>query len=225
MPISRFAKIATGVMVLIVAGFLVGIQLSTAGNISPAQLLLTGADLPVGARVQMQTALTPGSQGNGFVNEDGTDIVHGYIDGARVEYLVPLAQGINSDKNSTLVNSYIANGVYRFSDKQVAASEYQRLKKVFSDWAVPADYNSLADHQSVTFEIASDSEAPAATMRWLFVQRDQFLIVLAMPGPLQVSPSKLQQNGGSLMTTEEAADYNRAVDDLFAANVSLLQRR
>jgi hypothetical protein len=207
-----------------VAGFLVGIQLSTAGNIGPEQLLLAKADLPAGARVQMQTALTPGSWGNGFVNEDGTDIVQGYRDGARVEYLVPLAQGVDSD-NSSVINTYIANGVYRFSNKQAAASEFQRLSKAFSDWAMPADLTSLADRQSVTFEITGDSEVPAATMRWLFVQRDQFLIVLAMPGPLQVSPSKLQQNGGSLMTTEEVADYNRAVEDLFAANVSLLQRR
>ena len=82
---SRILKIAAGLIVL-VGLLLLGLRLSTAGDISSEQLLLKLSDLPAGSHVQVRGPLVPGSQANGFINRDGTDIVKEYISGERVDF-------------------------------------------------------------------------------------------------------------------------------------------
>ncbi|HET7087758.1 MAG TPA: hypothetical protein VFL17_03820 [Anaerolineae bacterium] len=225
MQLTHHIRVAAIGAALLVAAFLSGTQFGVAQDVSPDQLLLKVSDLPQGAQVQIQGPLTPGAWSNGFVNKDGTDIVQGYIDGARADFMVPLVQVESTSGTQSMARTYIANFVYRFADRRSAANEFQRLQSVFSSAATPTDAGS-SGRQSVIFEVGGDEEVPYATMRWLFVLRGKFLIVLAMPGPLQNSALGAAKQSNDMPLTEQAIDgYNQAIDDLFAANMALLQGR
>ena len=227
MQLTRILKVAAILGAFLVAVVLGGIKLSEAGEPSPDQLLLKLSELPIGAHVQIQGPLIPGSQGNGMVNRDGTDIVQGYTTGARVDFITPLVQVKSTSGEQSMAQSYIGNFVYRFSDERAAAIEFQRLKDMFSSHALAAPVTNIQSpgRQSVKFQIG-DGEISYATMQWLFVQRGKFLIILAIPGPLQQTANGVAKQSADFPLTDQAAvSYNTAVEKLFGTSKALLENR
>ncbi len=222
---SRILKIAAGLIALV--GLLsLGLQLSIAGDTSSEQLLLKLSELPTGSRTQIRRPLVPGSQANGFVNKDGTDIVKGYIDGERVDFMVPLAKIESAPAEQSTSEAYISHLVYRFSSEQAAASEFQRLVTMIKSGpgAITSQTNDSPSKQSIVF-VGEDSEIPGATHRWFFMQRGKFLLALYSPGPMQDSALQAAHNSGYPLTQTDLDNINRAKELLFAANVSRLQSR
>ena len=222
---SRILKIAAGLIVL-VGLLLLGLRMSTAGNISSEQLLLKLSELPAGSRTQVRRPLVPDSQANGFVNKDGTDIVKGYIDGERVDFMVPLAKIEGALPERSTSESYISHLVYRFSSERAAANEFQRLVAMIKSWpgAITSQTSDSSIKQSIVF-VGEDSEILGATHRWFFMQRGKFLLVLYSPGPMQNSALHAAQSYGVPLTQTDLDNINRAKELLFAANVSRLQSR
>ena len=222
---SRILKIGAGLIVL-VGLLLLGLRLSTAGDISSEQLLLKLSDLPAGSHVQIRGPLIPGSPANGFVNKDGSDIVKGYMDGERVDFMAPLAKIEGAPPERSTSEAYIAHLVYRFSSERAAANEFQRLVAMFRSerGVVTSQTSDSSSKQSVVF-VGEDDEMPGATHRLFFMQRGKFLLVLYSPGPMQNSALQAAQSYGYLLTQTDLDNINHAKETLFAANVSRLQSR
>jgi hypothetical protein len=222
---SRIPKTAAGLIVL-VGLLLLGLRLSTAGDISSEQLLLKLSDLPAGSRTQVRGPLVPGSQANGFINRDGTDIVKEYMDGERVDFMVPLAKIEGAPTERSTSEAYISHLVYRFSSERAAANEFQRLVAMIKSWpgAITSQTSDSSSKQSIVF-VGGDSEIPGATHRWFFMQRGKFLLALYSPGPMQNSALQAAQSYGYPLTQTNLDNINRAIEVLFAANVSRLQSR
>lgn len=212
----------------VIAVVLIGSQFSSARDINPEQLLLQISDLPKDTRIQVQSALTPGSWRNGLITRDGADIVQGYVSGARIDLMTPLVGLENTSKGRSMSEAYIMNLAYRFMDESAAASEFQRqvgIMKSESAGQVVALKSEPSSGQMITFE-AADKEIPSATWRWFFLQRGKYLLVLGMPGPLQSLTTGLNKQATALdLTMQSIEAYNQAVDSLFKANVAILQSR
>lgn len=225
MSISRSIRVTTIGMILLALVLMLGIQYVTARSINPDQFLLRISDLPQGAKIHVQSPLSPGAWTNGFVGKDGSDFVHGYVDGARSDFMVPLVEIEDASGNRSMANTYLANFVYRFADEQSAANEFQRLTDLFSSGPTAAKVSS-PDRHSVTIDIGGGADAPSETMRWLFTQRGRFLIVLSMPGPLRSSPAdQIKQSITLPVAAQSIEAYNQAVDRLFKTNAAVLQSR
>lgn len=223
---SRILNLKVIVGLATLAGaILLGLQLSTAGDISPEQLLLKLSDLPSGSSIQIQSPLIPGSADNGMVDKDGTDIVQGYIAGARVDFMVPLVKMEGMPEDQAMAQAYVAHLVYRFANERAAANEFQRLVAVMkSQPNGMLESRNSSPSPSVVFEV-KDNEVTFATHRWFFMQRGKFLVILSMPGPMQALASDIGQNYGYQLTQKAIEDFNRATDTLFTTNVSLLESR
>jgi hypothetical protein len=182
----------------------------------PAQRVLALADLPDGATQVTEHALRPNSPGNGYVNKDGQDYVHGYIDGARTRYTVP----VGSDGLSV----YISNYVYRFADQRAAATEYARLQNWMSAYAT--DISIDAGHM-VTFHV-DYSEGAGLASRTTFIHRGPYVAVLFMDGLLNPTLGlELPSGDGStvVLTQEWVDSVIAATDDLYSNAGTALARK
>ncbi len=112
-------RVVVGLSAMI-AVVLIGSQFSSARDINPEQLLLQISDLPKDTRIQVQSALTPGSWRNGLITRDGADIVQGYVSGARIDLMTPLVGLENTSKGRSMSEAYIMNLAYRFVDESAA---------------------------------------------------------------------------------------------------------
>jgi len=222
----RILKVVAG-LAAVVGAILVGLQLSAAADVSAEQLLLKSSDLPPGSQVQIRGPLIPGSCGNGFIDKDCKDLVQGYITGERVDFMVPLGKVEGASGDQSMAQAYISHLVYRFSNEQTAANEFQRLAALADSQpnvTIKSQSVGSSARPSIVFEV-TDSEIPIAAHRWFFMWRGQFLIVYSSPGPLQSSALYATQSNDAQLTQKGWEDYNRAVDTLFASVTSRLQSR
>ncbi|MCG8347945.1 MAG: hypothetical protein MI924_09220 [Chloroflexales bacterium] len=173
----------------------------------PAQPVLTLADLPDGATLVTEHALRPNSLGNGYMNREGQDCVHGYIDGARTGYIVPV--GANG------MSVYMSSYVYRFADQRAAATEYARLQHWMRAHAT--DISIDAGHM-VTFHV-DYSEGAGSASRTTFIHRGPYVAVLFMDGLLNptVGLELPSGDGGTVVLTQEWVDSAiAAIDDMYS---------
>lgn len=214
MESKRYIRLAVVMgIVIVTATFFVGLRIVSATQ-EPEELVLQLSELPEGAWVQIDSPLTPGSWNNGFVHEDGSDIVHGYIDGARRDFIVP-------------GGGYIASLVYRFADQSAAASEFQRLTNLVSELYTTSTDVSGNGRQAAMFE-TSDPEVTYATHRMVFIQRGKFLFVLKGPGPIDLAAFESAAQSGTdvhNLTVQDARNFNQTAEKLFEENMALLLSR
>jgi hypothetical protein len=171
-------------------------------------LLLELSDLPAGSYVQVQRQLVPGSWDNGLINEDGTDLVKGYITGERIDYMVPVTR--DGPRGQAVTWAYVANLVYRFSSAGAAGDEFECLVRDTEAKGVKGTWGSVQlDKPFIVFDFGAGIPDLTLQHRWFIMQRDEYLVVLTMPGPVpetvlaaysDVSPDSLIDLDGTRMT-------------------------
>lgn len=144
---------------------------------NPTAFLLRLEDLGANAKVQVETRL----------NSQNSGPISGFVDGARRDFMVPTIQLRFAGGETRLGNTYIANFSYQFANRQLAELEFNKVqsetfanKGAIISVALPA----ASAWKAIAFEANLKEDLAGTTVRWLFAQRDEYLVALMMPGPL-----------------------------------------
>lgn len=172
------------------AVFLLTSQQGTAAEATPEQQRLQTILLPEAADLLIQDTLILDAGDNGFVDEQGQDIVRNYLSGVRADYMLPLSvqPSLSQEATNELarqgVQAHVASFVYRFSDAAAAATESERLRQTRFVGLMALEEKSQ-DPTALVFTFDASAAAPQVTTTWLVTQQGALLTVVTLPGLLQ----------------------------------------
>ncbi len=177
----------------------------------PAAFLLRPEEVGATAQIQAEAPL----------NAEIPGPVVGYLDGARIDFVLSSNELQLGSQESQLGNTYIVNYAYRFANSQLAEMEFNRIhSEITANNARILDIEVALPEKNIwrtmAFEANLKDQLAGTTIRWLFAQKGEYITALMMPG--QVTPDAVAQTPDGRFEPyglDTVNRYNTAIHTLF----------
>lgn len=178
---------------------------------NPSAFLLRPEEVGATAQIQAEAPL----------NSEIPGPVAGYLDGARIDFMLSSSELRLGSKELQLGNTYIVNFAYRFASTQLAEMEFNRIQsQIVANDARILDIDVALPEKNtwrtIAFEASLKDELAGTSIRWLFAQKGEYITALMMPG--QVTPDALAQPPDGRFEpygVDNVNRYNAAIHLLF----------